>query len=222
MNRSLGLIRNIALPTALVVISAGMVYGYSQVRAVDRTQAVRPDAGAAVTSATTPTASPTSATTSAVSSSATPTSALPAVVAAFSCSSASGGAGAGNLSAVRVAHHAGYDRIVFQFTGTLPAYMLTPQNNARFVRDASGQPVTLLGSAGLKLVLQNASSYPSYAGSGDLTPTLPLVQEVARTGDFERVLSWGIGLNRSACTRVLELSSPARLVIDVQTPEAAG
>lgn len=222
MNRSLGLIRNIALAITVVVVAAGMAYGYSQVRATDRPQAVRSDARVAATSAAASAAAQTSSTTSAVSPSVTPTSAVPAVVAAFSCSSASGGAGAGNLSAVRVAHHAGYDRIVFQFSGTLPAYTLTPQNSARFVRDASGQPVTLLGSAGLKLVFQNASGYPSYAGSGDLTPTLPLVQEVARTGDFERVLSWGIGLNRSACTRALELSNPARLVIDVQTPEAAG
>lgn len=210
MNRQTGLIRGTAVAGALVA-AAVLAYAGSQIGAASRPQPVAFAAG-------TPTAH---ASAQAVASTA-PSGAQPAVVAAFTCSPAGGGSGAGNLSAVRVAHHAGYDRIVFEFSGRLPAYRLTPQATSRFVRDASGRPVTLRGSAGLRVVFQDASGFPTYTGSADLTPSLPVVREVARLGDFERVLSWGVGLSSAACTRVAELSSPPRLVIDVQTPEAAG
>ena len=58
----------------------------------------------------------------------------------------------------------------------------------------------------------------SYAGPRDITPSLPVVQEVEQLGDFEAVLSWGAGLSQASCIRTLELSTPTRLVIDVQTP----
>ena len=146
----------------------------------------------------------------------------------FTCSDHSGGADTGlamRLTAIRVAHQpAGYDRIVFEFapqaggTAHLPAYTVSRQASAKFVKDASGQPVTLRGSAGLRIVFHGASGATSYNGSRDLTPNLPVVQEVEQLGDFEAVLSWGAGLSQPSCIRTLELSNPTRLVIDVQTP----
>ena len=50
---------------------------------------------------------------------------------------------------------------------------------------------------------------------------MPEIREVAQIGNFERVVSYGIGLATPACVRVLELSGPTRLVIDVQTPADA-
>jgi hypothetical protein len=145
---------------------------------------------------------------------------------AFSCAAQSGGvAGAsGIVSAIRVAHHDGYDRLVFDFTasasGTVPAYELTPQSTPHFTRDASGQPVTLLGSAGIRAVFRNTT-----VGSGvrgDIKAGLPAIREVANIGDFEGVTSYGVGLSSGACFRVSELSGPSRVVIDVQTaPNAA-
>jgi hypothetical protein len=143
----------------------------------------------------------------------------------FSCTNRSGGVvGApGTVSSLRVAHHDGYDRLVFEFAataaGAVPEYSLTQQNSSSFTRDASGQTVRLDGSAGIKTVFRNTS-----VGSGvpsDLKPGLPAIREVANIGDFERVTSYGIGLSSAACFRVLELSGPTRLVIDVQTaPDA--
>ena len=86
------------------------------------------------------------------------------------------------------------------------------------MKDASGQPVTLQGSSGLKLVFHGATGSPTYTGSTDLKPELPVVQEAEQIGDFEGVLSWGIGLSQQSCMWTLELTSPTRLVIDVQTP----
>ena len=142
---------------------------------------------------------------------------------AFTCTDKSGGSGsaAGTVSDVRVAHHNGYDRLVIGFptANAMPQYQLNRQTTAHFVRDASGQPVTLQGSAGIRLVLRNSdivSGSPS-----DLKPNLPEIREVAQIGNFERVVSYGIGLATPACVRVLELSGPTRLVIDVQTPADA-
>jgi hypothetical protein len=146
---------------------------------------------------------------------------------AFSCLDHSGSANTGSamrLTAVRIAHQPGFDRIVFEFapqagaTAHLPAYTLSRQASAKFVKDPSGMPVTMRGSAGLRVVFHGASGADSYTGSRDLTPNLPVVQEVEQLGDFEAVLSWGAGLSRPSCIRTLELSNPTRLVVDVQTP----
>jgi hypothetical protein len=140
----------------------------------------------------------------------------------FTCTDLSGGTPTtppAQLTAVRIAHQSGYDRMVFEFSGgTLPAYTLTRQASTHFTKDASGQPVTLQGSSGMKLVFHGAAAYPTYTGSSDLKPALPIVQEVEQIGDFEGVLSWGIGLSKPACMRTLPLANPTRLVIDIQTP----
>jgi len=142
---------------------------------------------------------------------------------AFACIDRSGGVAgaAGTISAIRIAHHDGYDRLVIGFatSNTMPQYQLTQRATSDFVRDASGQPVTLQGSAGIRAVLWNtdiATGVPA-----DSTPGLPAIREVTQIGDFERVTSYGVGLATPACFRVLELSGPTRLVIDVATPASA-
>jgi hypothetical protein len=142
---------------------------------------------------------------------------------AFTCTDKSGGAAsaAGTVSDVRVAHHDGYDRLVIGFAtaSAMPQYQLNRQATAHFVRDASGQPVILNGSAGIRLVLRNADIVTG--APSDLKPDLPAIREVTQIGNFERVVSYGVGLAAPACFRVLELSGPTRLVIDVQTaPDA--
>src|SRR5947207_10683162 len=141
----------------------------------------------------------------------------------FTCSNRAGGvAGAsGTVSAIRIAHHDGYDRLVIGFatSNSMPQYQLTRQASSTFVRDASGQPVALEGSAGIRAVLQNSDIVSGLAS--DFKPRLPEIREVANIGNFERVVSYGIGLKTAACFRVLELSGPTRLVIDVQTPPDA-
>jgi len=148
-------------------------------------------------------------------------------LAAFSCVDHGGGTDSGpamQLTAVRVAHQTGYDRIVFEFapqagaTAHIPAYTVSRQASAKFVKDPSGLPVTMRGSAGLRIVFHGASGATSYTGSRDQIVNLPVVQEVEQLGDFEAVLSWGAGLSQASCIRTLELPNPTRLVIDVQTP----
>jgi len=141
----------------------------------------------------------------------------------FTCTDKSGGVAgaAATVYDVRIAHHDGYDRLVIGFptSNTMPQYQLTRQATSTFLRDASGQPVTLDGSAGIRAVLRNADIAPG--APTDLKPELPAIREVAQIGNFERVVSYGVGLATPACFRVLELSGPTRLVIDVQTPADA-
>jgi hypothetical protein len=141
----------------------------------------------------------------------------------FTCLDRSGGVAgtAATVSSVRIAHHDGYDRLVIGFatSNAMPQYQLNQQATSHFVRDASGQPVGLDGSAGIRAVLRNADITPG--APTDLKPGLPSVREVAQIGNFERVVSYGVGLATPACFRVLELSGPTRLVIDVQAPADA-
>src|SRR5437016_4250441 len=108
----------------------------------------------------------------------------------FTGSNRAGGvAGAsGTVSDIRIAHHDGYDRLVIGFatSNSMPQYELGRQATSTFVRDASGQPVTLEGSAGIRAVLRN-SDVVSGAPS-DLKPRLPEIREAANIGNFERVV----------------------------------
>jgi hypothetical protein len=148
----------------------------------------------------------------------------------FACSDRLSGGGssqAAHLTQVRVGHHDGFDRMTFQFDGKsgLPRYALVPQSSAAFVRDPSGQALSLEGAAGLRVIFQGATGVdlgaapprPTYTGSQDVKAGLTFVRELAQVGDFERVLSWGAGLSAPACLRLTELANPARLAIDVRS-----
>ena len=142
----------------------------------------------------------------------------------FACTDRTGGVNGvpGQITAVRAAHHDGYDRIVFEFApsaaGAIPAYRLTQQASATFHKDPSDLLANLDGSAGIRAVFQNttvASSAPSELKAG-----LPVIREAAKLGDFERVSSYGIGLANAACFRVQELGG-TRLVVDFVAPQTA-
>jgi hypothetical protein len=45
-----------------------------------------------------------------------------------------------------------------------------------------------------------------------------VVREIVRTGDFEAVLTWAVGLDLVRSFRVLTLENPARIVVDFAAP----
>jgi len=129
------------------------------------------------------------------------------------------------LERVALGRHEGYDRIVFQFTNAVPGYRVAYRNGP-FAEDGSGKPVSVKGSAFLVVRMEPASGYDLNTGEGQLvykgSPRIEgadagtsVVEELVRTGDFESVLTWVVGLGRAADFRVRTLSSPARLVVDV-------
>jgi hypothetical protein len=126
-----------------------------------------------------------------------------------------------------VAHQPGFDRLVFEFGPStapgpfgMPAYTI---ETASSLSGPSGQPVPMTGSAIFGVRFQNASTQnpsggPSYSGSTDIKPTTPLIKHIKLVEDFERVLVWGVGLERLACPTVLQLTAPLRVVLDFPTP----
>src|SRR5574341_184181 len=58
----------------------------------------------------------------------------------------------------------------------------------------------------------------TYTGPLELKPALPSLLEAERTGDFEGVFTWVLGLSEATDFRVTTLDGPPRLVIDVAHP----
>ena len=127
---------------------------------------------------------------------------------------------AARLVAVRAAHHPGFDRIVFEFSGPSPSRQHVRYVN-RLIADPSGRPIPIAGRAILA-----ASFFPATAHGGAASVTapervafaLPNVMTVVRAGDFESVLSYGIGLAKRTTFHVFTLTNPSRVVIDIDTP----
>jgi len=160
----------------------------------------------------TPTATPT-APPSAPAAPALPPATLPG----FSCAQQYGGNGQATMSTARVGAQSGYDRFVIEFNGPVPQYDVAPLSSATFVRDPSGIPVTLAGSAGLEVTLRGAQANGTYSGPTDQRPSgTAVLREARQTGDFEGVVHWGLGLSRASCFRAFTLTGPSRLVIDIQ------
>lgn len=179
---------------------------------------------------TTPSASPSaSASLTAVTSS--PTGAPTSTPASTTCPAVAGG-GPGTdvkLVAVRVGSHSGYDRITFEFApprapspaNTLPPFTVTKVDQV--IQDGSGKPVQINGDALYSLVMQGASGVDlsgpelviTYNGPKEFKPNFPALLELEHAGDFENVLSWGIGLKAPRCIKASQLNSPLRLVLDI-------
>lgn len=138
---------------------------------------------------------------------------------AFACKDATGGsAGIVGVDAVRVDQHSGYDRFVLQFDSQVPVFTVKRQAKPVFSQGASGQTITLSGTAGVLVTVHSASQSGTYSGPTDFTQAgFPVLKEARLTEDFEGTVAWGLGLGSPACMRVFTLASPARLVIDFVT-----
>jgi len=123
------------------------------------------------------------------------------------------------LKAIRTGRHGSYDRLTLQFTSSFG------EASVRYVpvvrADPSDKVVPLKGRSFLQIVVHGAvarwSATPitPYAGPSTVTPGYPTLKQVSISGDFEAVLSFGIGLDRTAGFQVTRLRSPDRLVVDV-------
>ena len=123
------------------------------------------------------------------------------------------------LTAVRTGEHSGYDRVVFQFSGKPPRY--TVARVQAVYSDPRGTLVPLAGQSYLRVVFHGTSAVcprplrQTYTGPRVLTPYYPELLTVSAAGDFEGVLSFGIGLAAQGSYHVFTLAGPDRLVIDV-------
>jgi hypothetical protein len=128
------------------------------------------------------------------------------------------------LERIAVGRHEGYDRVVFQFREDLPGYRVE-YVEPPLKEDGSGNPVEVKGNAVVLVRMEPASGFDLNTAEGVMVYKGPkriegsdsgtsVVQELVRTGDFEAVLSWAVGLQDRVDFRVRTATSPARLIVD--------
>jgi hypothetical protein len=175
------------------------------------------------------TSTPPSGTTgSAAASAAVPTTGAASGSAASGSAASGGGTSAGPactapgsyLTAIRTGQQPGADRVVFEFSGQLPAsYTVTPVTG--IAADGSGKPVTIAGRSLLRVTFRGATAVcaatgrTTYAGPSSLKPGFAQLVDLEAAGDFEGYLTWGVGLAAKGGYHAYTLTAPYRVVIDL-------
>ncbi len=130
------------------------------------------------------------------------------------------------LTAVRVGHQEGFDRVVFEFRtgdeapGFRVAYQALPVHS-----DPSDEVVAVGGDHALVVSMQAASRADLsgetaelvYQGPSTVAGTGGAIADVNVAGDFESLLRWAIGVNGSHPFRAFPLQDPPRIVVDLAT-----
>jgi hypothetical protein len=130
------------------------------------------------------------------------------------------------LTDVKVDSSGCTDRVIFDFRpsdGAEPGFTVRyrPADEAQ-TEDASGRHIPIAGKAFLVVRFEPAATGDltkpeleiTYKGPRSIKPAgLRWVRQVAKTGDFEAVLTWSIGLSQERPFHVITSGSPARLTV---------
>ena len=126
------------------------------------------------------------------------------------------------LTAIRTGQHPGFDRVVLDLSaGATPS--ASYRHVDELIEDASGEIAWLTGEYFVAVRVSPAAAHndagvSTYSGPTKFrTRNLRNVMAVAVTGDFEGVLSIGLGTRTRTWVRVFTLTGPNRVVIDVGT-----
>jgi hypothetical protein len=118
---------------------------------------------------------------------------------------------------LRPANDSTFDRIVFDERFSPSGY--TVRYVRHVIADGSGKRVHLKGKFFLSVSVPNTSTSGAAGTPTNVhhvySPDLPEVVQIKKTGEFEDVVSFGIGLRHRNGFRVFRLHSPERLVIDI-------
>ncbi|HET6568917.1 MAG TPA: hypothetical protein VFG50_13205 [Rhodothermales bacterium] len=130
------------------------------------------------------------------------------------------GNGPALLREVRTARHDAFDRIVFAFDGSaLPGYHIA-YIDSPVRKCGSGKVTHIEGDGWLEVRM-----YPANAHTEEGQPTVsdlersvnyPVLKELELTCDFEADVTWVFGVGSPNHYRVIELSNPTRLVVDIK------
>lgn len=124
------------------------------------------------------------------------------------------------VRAIRTARNAGWDRVVFEFEGgRVPGYHVEYVDRP-VRRCGSGDETAVAGEAWLQVSLTPAHAHTE-AGRATVRErerklSLGVLRELEMTCDFEADVTVVLGVARPNRYRVMELSGPARLVVDVR------
>lgn len=122
------------------------------------------------------------------------------------------------LVGVRTGRHAGYDRTVFDFTGGTPGYRV---EYGALSGIGTGSPIPLAGAADLRVTFDGAYPYDAVTGAATIDlrrtydPALPTLRQIRFGGAFEGMITAGLGLADRVGFRVVRLTGPPRLAVDV-------
>ncbi|HZQ77865.1 MAG TPA: hypothetical protein VFE55_11075 [Acidimicrobiia bacterium] len=132
------------------------------------------------------------------------------------------------LTDVRVGVHDCFERVTFEFKPRSgepggPVAWKAAYQPGPVTEDGSGRPVPMKGAAFLVVHfsaqgadLTKADAPDTYTGPTSLEAAgATRIQQVRRTGDFEGVLTWVIGVDRQRPFHVSTEEDPTRVVIDV-------
>src|SRR3954447_23139653 len=140
--------------------------------------------------------------------------ALPPFTTSAKTSAASGGQA--ELFNATAACHPAFDRFVIRARSATPGYDVRYVN--RIFEDGSGDPVSLLGSKRIRVLVRDARGH-TQGGTNLLprviTPRCSNLLQIKDAGDFEGLVTFGLGLRRKTGFRVFRLTGPTRIVIDV-------
>ena len=132
------------------------------------------------------------------------------------------------LTGVQVDSDSCTDKVFFSFRpagGQPPGYAVQYRTAAEAqTEDASGKHIPIAGKAFLVVRLEPAATADltgaklkyTYTGPSKLNPAgMRSVQEIVKTGDFEGVLTWVIGLSGERPFTVTNSGSPANLTVEI-------
>jgi hypothetical protein len=131
------------------------------------------------------------------------------------------GAEATYVQKIRVGRHQAFDRVVFEFSGSMPNYRVE-YLNSRFYEDEGGRHrIRIAGKAFMQValsVIPGDEEQLKLRDQKDFIPKgrlkLPSVWEVDEATWFEGYYDFLLGIGARKPFRVSELSDPLRLVID--------
>ena len=117
---------------------------------------------------------------------------------------------------VRASHVGSVDRVVFEFRDGLPSSR-TVSYADRLLADGSGRPVRIAGRAILQVRFELAQAHDAtgVTAPGRVAFPLPNVMTAVRSGDFEAVTTYGLGLARRTAFTVATRTSPPRVIVRV-------
>ena len=124
------------------------------------------------------------------------------------------------LKTFRTARHPGFDRFVLEFAKELPGYHLEYIDRP-IRRCGSGDTVPMEGDGFLSVKVELVQAHTEMGDETIAGPdrhrklSLGVMREAVMTCDLEGRVVWVVGMAAPNKYRVLELSNPPRLVVDV-------
>lgn len=123
-----------------------------------------------------------------------------------------------SLCKVRVAKNKDYDRVVFEFDGGKPDYIIQYLPSNIYTSEAGDEKIKIAGNRFLVIYLYGMGIFEEMPCELESFPEgeldLPTVKQIEDKGRFEGIRDLLVGVKAKKTFRVQELLNPSRLVID--------